>query len=300
MNPASRTCAICDAALPPGARPKPVCDQLRCRWQYDSTPPSRLCESCGRLLASREVGGRWCARLECQQARVRWQSEEARRKRHELEERGRQFRDRVAEAAGVSDPRSYPLMLVPSITAPLTPVPEYRRADMAEHLAAVFAEAMVPVEGEEPPPPEPPTADRADPVLVRGCATCRGHCCRLGGVNHAFLTVASIRRVLRTFPERTPEDLIQGYLDAIGESLDGSCVYHGPMGCVLPRDLRGNMCNTYFCAPLLAFRDQLSADGPVQAFVLSVEEGVRGEFTDGTEHRPLPAEVPWGGGEPGA
>ncbi|MGL4555554.1 MAG: hypothetical protein ACRC33_30665, partial [Gemmataceae bacterium] len=165
MYPEARTCVICEATLPP-FRAGVLCDDLRCRWKYDATPRQLLCAACGRFLGPHELAERWCGRTPCQLARVTWEAGQVQKAREALEERGRRLRDRVAGAAGVADPGAYPLLLVPSITRPLVTVPEYRRADMAAHLAAVFAEAALPEEdpADEPPPAPPPT-DRADAVL---------------------------------------------------------------------------------------------------------------------------------------
>ena len=51
----------------------------------------------------------------------------------------------------------------------------------------------------------------------------------------------------------------------------GSCVFHGEQGCTLPRSLRSDVCNAYFCAGLDAFIT--GQDFTTPAVVLAGEGG---------------------------
>jgi hypothetical protein len=46
--------------------------------------------------------------------------------------------------------------------------------------------------------------------------------------------------------------LIRAYVSAIPDrGVIGSCVFHGARGCTLQRDLRAELCNSYYCNGLL-------------------------------------------------
>ena len=84
------------------------------------------------------------------------------------------------------------------------------------------------------------------------CATCRGFCCRLGQ-DHAFLDFASIRAVADRHPGMTEREVRRAYARALPDVayLDG-CVFQGPAGCVLDRDMRSWVCNEFQCLDLKA------------------------------------------------
>lgn len=290
MNTQGETCVICRVALSPHDRSL-LCADLRCRWTYESLPAFQLCSVCRRPLAQAQLALQHCDRLACSQEMARRRLEEERRRHEELKRQLTVLRDRIGEQLGIASSQSYPLMLVPNYTTPILPVPADRREAFATHLAGLFAEALA-NPGEAPAVPETaPLPPEAGAILGRGCATCRGECCRLGSTNRAFLTVDSIRRVLRTFPERTSDELLAEYLAHIQDAHEGSCVYHTATGCALSREMRSDTCNTYLCKPLSAWRDQLLAGGEPRAFIVSVGRSLRGEFTDGTDSVPLPAEM---------
>jgi hypothetical protein len=51
-----------------------------------------------------------------------------------------------------------------------------------------------------------------------------------------------VRAVLRLYVERVPE---VGY--------EGSCIFHGKQGCTLDRELRSDVCNSYFCGGIQSY-----------------------------------------------
>jgi hypothetical protein len=71
------------------------------------------------------------------------------------------------------------------------------------------------------------------------------------GGEHAFLYPDHFRRFLRKHPERSRDELLADYLSRVpSASVRDSCVYHGDAGCVLPRELRANLCNSFLCGDL--------------------------------------------------
>jgi hypothetical protein len=106
---------------------------------------------------------------------------------------------------------------------------------------------------------EHPAAAQADPgVSLAGqlCAACGGGCCNAGG-DTAFLTVTTIRRFMAANPRLRPRDVLASYLDRLQQRTQrGSCVSQTESGCGLPRDMRSDTCNNWYCAPQIELRDQ--------------------------------------------
>ena len=57
------------------------------------------------------------------------------------------------------------------------------------------------------------------------------------------------------------------------QHVDGSCLYHGEEGCVLPRDERAPICNGWACPPLKAARRHM--DAAAEGAVLAAYQGAR-------------------------
>jgi hypothetical protein len=118
------------------------------------------------------------------------------------------------------------------------------------------------------------TAPEVQAVLGRVCAFCQGWCCRSGG-DHAYLTVDTLRRYLAAHPGRRPRDVLADYLGRVGhKTYRGSCVYHGPAGCGLPREMRSDTCNDYYCTGLDRFREAVGDVAPARAAVVSQSDGI--------------------------
>jgi hypothetical protein len=98
------------------------------------------------------------------------------------------------------------------------------------------------------------------------CAKCRGHCCRKGG-DHGFISPRTLRRVLAADPTLDADALIDVYLSHVPpRSYAGSCIYHSASGCALPRALRSEVCNAYFCKGLETIIES-AAQHPERAIV---------------------------------
>lgn len=92
------------------------------------------------------------------------------------------------------------------------------------------------------------------------CATCGGWCC-LQGAGHAFIEENTIHRYRYHHPDATPEVIFEDYFSRIGdEAYQESCVYHGPQGCRLPRELRAAMCNQFRCRGLIDLLQELEVN----------------------------------------
>ncbi|MEP3478789.1 MAG: hypothetical protein ABJZ55_06050 [Fuerstiella sp.] len=83
--------------------------------------------------------------------------------------------------------------------------------------------------------------------VINACSTCRGACC-LQGKGHAFLVKEFLAWRLLNENGMSPTLMIEDYLSRIPKlSYDKSCVYQGPEGCVLTREVRSSTCNGFLC-----------------------------------------------------
>ncbi len=84
--------------------------------------------------------------------------------------------------------------------------------------------------------------------IESACMLCHGHCCLNGGPSNAFLTVEDVNRYRRENIGATPDDVRQAYYAVMPEkTVLLSCVFHGPMGCTMPRTMRSDLCNSVLC-----------------------------------------------------
>ena len=86
------------------------------------------------------------------------------------------------------------------------------------------------------------------------CTLCQGGCCP-AGQDHAFVTALTIYRVLKADASLTPEAVLALYLGKLEPRVVAQgCVNQTPAGCVLPRHLRADVCNLYYCDNLRAYQ----------------------------------------------
>lgn len=89
------------------------------------------------------------------------------------------------------------------------------------------------------------------------CTMCKGGCCA-SGKEHAYLSVFSMRRFMDTNPDLIGDEILELYISHIKyESINGSCINHTSSGCALPRNLRSDICNGYYCDPLKKYHNNM-------------------------------------------
>jgi len=89
------------------------------------------------------------------------------------------------------------------------------------------------------------------------CGICKGGCCAKGG-NTAFLTESTIGRICLANPHLSAKDILHEYTSRISDqTMENSCVNQTRTGCALPRELRSDTCNNFYCRDLLKLQDQL-------------------------------------------
>jgi hypothetical protein len=166
--------------------------------------------------------------------------------------------------------------IVPRSIVEMSFLPEERREEFTEHLDEIIAEAFD-EEGElmleEPEMFENrDEIEPADPMAVTlTCIACRGHCCHNGADQQAFLTMEMIVYYRLRDPDVTPDEIREEYLAYLPElTQTDSCVYHGDMGCTLPRQLRADLCNTWRCSGQEKMVAEVVAKGAQKAVAVAI------------------------------
>ena len=66
-----------------------------------------------------------------------------------------------------------------------------------------------------------------------------------------------------TDPSLTAAGLLEAYLGHTpAESMEAACLLQTPTGCALPRELRSDVCNGYYCPSLVALQDGWNEEDP--------------------------------------
>lgn len=192
---------------------------------------------------------------------------------------------RFAEADPAMATAPVVVEMTPYIDPGLAPLSKERHAEFVEHLDAIIAEAFV----YGPPKPEPlrgweaPTdlktetrkaeIDDEPLLMTAACIACQGDCCMQARAHFAFLTVHTIRTLRQVNPDLTPEEIKETYLDLLPEaSVQRSCLYHGPVGCTLPRTIRAGICNRWECGHRKRLRRALEETGAEHVVIAGVTE----------------------------
>jgi hypothetical protein len=291
---AAKSCAVCGTPLTLLDAPTyPTCARQACRWAYQTSPPEARCTECGRLLTGEQRADRLCASAACRRARLAAvvaetgrQAEQRRRAAEELELQGLALRAEAAAALGVAEPAAFPLVVTPSLgdDARTRRLPPRRRRALREHVGRLVDAALAARAGGASPngaaAGAPAAAERDErpapavgALLGAACATCRGFCCHRGG-DKAYLTVDTVARWLDAHPEVDRDAAVEAYAARAGSTTYvDSCIYHRRAGCALPREMRSDTCNNFFCGPLVELRRALAGGAPPRAFFAASLDG---------------------------
>lgn len=247
---------------------------------------------CGRPLEVTQLALGLCDGPECRRVGlVERTLAQARQQRRQIEAEAQALRDRAvqrtrtaaqalrergAEIHVLDEAASFPIVTIPSFDRQSARTPRRRRSLLRTHVARLVAEVSQPATTSGPIEVQSQPDGKAEragmgAVLREACAICRGACCRAGG-DHAYLTEATIRRYRDAHPGRGSGEVVNDYVSRIPlRAYRDSCIYHAPGGCALPRDMRSDTCNAFFCESLRSFR--AGGETPVRAFFASVRNG---------------------------
>lgn len=272
---------MCNAVLTPHeARAGFLCSKPACAWQYRTVPAARRCAECARPLTAQQHAGPVCDREQCRRTYY------FDRIREQREGRQRDIVDGVmtwlpeafantALPAGARDLASYRITAVWHTHGTVWPSSAKRREALRAHLEQVVAEAYVHralvAQGEAEPYARVESeteSDAMNAVLGAACAYCGGNCCWSGG-DHGYLIDRTIDAYLTEHPASTPNNVVDAYLAHVPDAtMAGSCVFHGPEGCGLPRAMRSDTCNMFLCDGLTGLTAEQRTHAEPRAFVV--------------------------------
>lgn len=243
------------------------------------------CRVCRRPLTITQRIRGLCDDPECRRRDVPYQ--QARR----VESIGREIRRRVGAAPALA---GRPILLLPDGVTALAPLAPDRRAAIAARLQQLIEAGGCAREPTRA-PAKPfahglPALDFTLPVVANACALCGGRCCHSGG-DHAWLDAPTLRRVAADLGVPPPA-VIAAYLEHLPDrSHQGSCVYHGATGCHLPRAMRSDTCNAFYCDSLATFvRGWRAAAGECIVAACGGADPRRLAAVDGDEWKALDAQ----------
>ena len=97
-------------------------------------------------------------------------------------------------------------------------------------------------------------------ISDRLCCMCKGGCCA-SGKEHAYLSVFTMRRYMDVNPSQSAEQILNDYIANIcTHSIENSCINQTQTGCALPRKMRSDVCNGFYCDPLKAYQKKVEAE----------------------------------------
>jgi hypothetical protein len=241
------------------------------------------CQICGNPL----IEPRWrlvgvCSSSKCLHAWTR--RLQASRQAELLKQR--QQRQRLADTylslevgrLGITGPGKILAVVVPANLRRIVNLPERRKRPFRDHLmqslsqaAALRASSANRASCDEQRVSPAASSLMLDPLLGRGCATCRGRCCNLGR-DHAYQDAATLEGYMHRHPCERPRHILEDYLSRMpNRTYEESCVYHTETGCVLPREMRAPICNEFYCAELRDFQRQFPEGFSGQIIYMAIE-----------------------------
>ncbi len=239
----------------------------------------RNCPFCGTVLTPDRIGTGTCGSLECHDRMIEESGKAIlARKRAKHDEVSAEVFEAVADQITEAREHAAPdalLWMVPAQHEPLVPLPSERLARFREHLdfcaMMAFREPENAVDLETREKNEPDEA----PLAGAACATCQGRCCKDRGGDTALLLPNDVARFRQRNPGVTSEQVIDAYLAHLPDvSTQDGCVYQGGQGCTLPREMRQDICNSYYCDSLRWLRMAEAESGTSEAILVAAQEGV--------------------------
>ncbi len=152
------------------------------------------------------------------------------------------------------DPAIYPCTVMSKNTRKIGKLPKRREKLFQQFLSTLVNEAFSEIEDNKGNKNETPygreVIEDAYPFEAKACAVCRGVCCTRAE-NKAYLRKETILRYLSEHSGQKPGHVLAAYMAYLAETTYvNSCVYHTETGCCLPRAMRSDSCNEFFCDAL--------------------------------------------------
>ena len=247
-------------------------------------PLQSTCQICGNPL----LEARWrlvgiCNNAKCLHAWSRGlqasRQAELQVQREQRQSLATAYRDQEAARLGIAWQEKILPVAVPANLRRIVNLPERRKRAFRDRLMASLSQAAASrasianrSSGDQPQPSPvvPPLV--FDPLLVRGCAACRGRCCN-NGQDHAYQDVPNLEGYMQRHPDQRPRHILENYLSRMANrSYENSCVYHAEAGCVLPHEMRARICNDFYCRELRYSQQQFAKGTFLEVIYVAVEE----------------------------
>lgn len=216
---------------------------------------NKQCRSCGCGLNVHQRIRGLCDQPECRRKDVAYQAQLRRQATHTC----------IRNSLPPTWDSSAPIALLPRNSKPLVPLAGTRIEALRAHLMQITREAK---ETPTATPIKDTTASTNGiapeqsgmPALAAACGVCGGYCCNTGG-DSAWLEPATLRRLQWHTLEISDARIVEYYLSFLPDhSYENSCIFHAVDGCRLPREIRSNVCNQYFCGGLAELASGLSQE----------------------------------------
>lgn len=107
-------------------------------------------------------------------------------------------------------------------------------------------------------------------ISNRVCNMCKGGCCP-AGKEHAYLSAQTIKQFMKLKPNISQEKILDHYLSKVSsKTIDGACINQTKTGCTLPREMRSDICNGYYCDALISYHEK-QAGNEIPINVIAVQ-----------------------------
>ncbi len=238
------------------------------------------CSICGMALTAEQLGQAICGSKQCHDRMIEESGKAILARKREKHDRvaAETFLAAGTEVAAAKDTLSAAAVtwMLPGQNEPLEPLPDDRLARFREHLDVCAEFAF----REPAPAPEADLTQREkyetgeDALVTAACSTCQGRCCRDRGGDTALLLPTDLARYRQRNPGVTREQVIEAYLSHLpATSTRDGCVYQAVTGCSLPREMRQDICNSYYCDPLRWLRAEITATSGSEAVLVAAHKG---------------------------
>jgi len=182
-------------------------------------------------------------------------------------------------------PETIQLVMIPTGLARTAPLPSARKVQYQKHLEDTIAEAIQYTSADDAIRDQHHAAHehlkRQDEFLQSHpdisaasdtlCGLCKGGCCSTGG-DHAFISPVTIRRLMDKAPDLTTQSILNSYLSHIHDhTIDQSCINQTESGCALPRAMRSDVCNVYFCDEVKSHQRRMAENDNEQGATLVIQ-----------------------------
>lgn len=161
--------------------------------------------------------------------------------------------------------KTHPLIVLSSYHLPtISTLPKKRKENYLQHISQVIdtvvedlqsGKNIIPIQNNQYPPLKTLSLDKEKMSALNEmvCGECKGHCCLNGG-DKAFIETETIKRYMTEHPDLSPEQVLQNYEATVTEKTHSmSCINHTEIGCNLPRNMRSDMCNNFYCSTIKEF-----------------------------------------------